>query len=158
MYNIEHRVFQTYQSEKNWSWYLESSKRSKKDTTCDVHPRAAPGWRSTGDEPGNTMYILEQVFKNVYNKSVWPLLHFLLYNTKRENYSEAKRDFFLSFKNECLSSYILHCFKCNKGNTHFFMNNIFQNFNTAESAWKLSKALSSAALYKIFKNPKCCMV
>lgn len=34
------------------------------------------------------------------------------------------------------------------------MNNIFQNFNTAESAWKLSKALSSAALYKIFKNQK----
>lgn len=81
------------------------------------------------------MYILMQVFKR-FIPSQFGHYYTFYFDTKK--HLERKGGFFLSFKNECLSSYILHCFKCNKCNTHFYMNNIFHNFNTAETAWRHS--------------------
>lgn len=109
MYNIEHRVFQTYQSEKNWSRYLESSKRSKKDTTCDVHPRAAPGWRSTGDEPGNTMYIYLSRFLKTFITSPFGHYYTFYFIIRKEKTIQRQREiFFCHLKmNVCQATFFI---------------------------------------------------
>lgn len=130
--------------------------RNKTQRVTSTHERQRVHVRQETSPATQCIYLSR--FLKTFITSPFGHYYTFYFIIRKEKTIQRQREISLSFKNECLSSYILHCFKCNKGNTHFFMNNIFQNFNTAESAWKLSKALSSAALYKIFKNPKCCMV
>lgn len=66
MYNIKHHVFQKYHLENirfRKRYLSRRDLKEKNDTTSTHERRLGSVFCSAGDEPRNTMYILEQVFK-----------------------------------------------------------------------------------------------